>query len=145
MLLNPTTFLCPFKFKDNEQLIECTHKRHSLGSSNQLSKMVDDKQGHLTVHHRDDAAHSVAARLKLICDRPRITVDDLNSKAPLEFKEVVYRDELFAELPDLFDPGFTRDPADFQKRYAWTNRATRVAATKAEAEGNRPAAPTTID
>ena len=130
LLLNPVQALCPFQYKDDEQLIECHAKRHALGASNFLHKMIDARQGHFSVYHRDAAARSVAARLRAVLERPRITDADLDAVAPLI--DAPLRDGLFDDLPELFEPGFTMAPSDNMARWDWTNRATRLAATAAE-------------
>ena len=131
LLLNPVHAPCPFKFKDDEQLVECHAKRHVLGASNALHKLIDERQGHFSVCHKDAAARSIAARLRAVLERPRITAEDLDAVAPLV--DAPLRDELFDDLPELFEPGFTMAPSDNMTRWRWTDRATRLAATAAEA------------
>tara|TARA_B110000046_G_scaffold109630_1_gene116907 strand:+ start:413 stop:640 length:228 start_codon:yes stop_codon:yes gene_type:complete len=41
LLVNPTTFVCHLKYKDDEKLIECTDKRHRLGGSSNLHTLIN--------------------------------------------------------------------------------------------------------
>ena len=68
-----------------------------------------------------------------------MTVDDITAKA-LAPIDAPLRDGLFDELPDLFAPPFTLLPADTFTKRDWTNRATRLAASKAEEEAAEIAA-----
>ena len=133
LLLNPATGMCPYKFKDDDQTIECLAHRHVLGASNNLLKLVDKKQGHLITHHKDAASHRFAARLRLALSRPRITQVDLDSEAG-EPIEAPLRDGLFDSLPDLFAPNFSARPEDAMSRAAWVNKEVRRSAVETEAE-----------
>ena len=44
LLTNPAVGLCPFKFKDDDEENECNWKRHALGASNNLYKLIDKKE-----------------------------------------------------------------------------------------------------
>ena len=52
LLVNPLVFICPFKFRDANQEVECTAMRHSLGAMNALKKVCNVKQGHLMRAHK---------------------------------------------------------------------------------------------
>ena len=72
MLVNPCIALCHLKYRDDEQLIECKAKRHRLGDLSKLSKLIDSKEGHMTIYHSDAAAKSVALRMREVLARPRM-------------------------------------------------------------------------
>ena len=92
-------------------------------------------QGHLIKYHSNQAARRFAARLRLLLEKEgRISETDLQAKCGGAALDSPLKDGLFDELPDLFDPGFTLWSDDFEKRRAWTNKETRVAAAKAERE-----------
>ena len=67
LLLNPVVGLCPFKYLDDDQHRECNSKRHVLGASNSLRKLISKKQGHLLIQHKVDSKEHLEPLAPHIC------------------------------------------------------------------------------
>lgn len=78
LLLHPAGALCPFKFLDDEQQRPCMQKRHALGASSNLFKLIDKKKGHLVRRHQDAASHRFAERLRVALENPSCNAANLD-------------------------------------------------------------------
>ena len=146
ILLNPTTFLCPFKSNKSSHTF-----RHACNTNSNIGKLFEGPSSHLLlVHGSNPAAKILIARLQYAKKYPngkRIDeeagelflcnewlMDEANDRGEANGYEEL-AEELFclkSEAADFFDLPFTSAYADKEKKLEWV--MGREAATAAAAE-----------
>ena len=115
LLVNPTTFVCPFKYKDDEQLNECKDKRHRLGGSSNLHSLINRVPA--TGPNRRIRALAASPLLKLLCSSQAPELEPLRWKDGHLTK--YHKDQAASMLASrlkvvLDEPGLNTDSIDAQ-------------------------------